>query len=434
MAENLPRFGANDFYLVETDALVLREQLRASLAEILGREVLDSDPHMVLASAFLPYLIQGQASADASAKATLRAFAVGADLDRIADSTCVVGYMDRLPSRGAVLACILTLSVSRPSYISAGTVSVTWEAERTITVDGEDVIFGGNGEFSIDFASAIQTRTVNVPVYLISELTGAEYNGLFASTSTVPVTDSDINVTASAVDNSGLECEVSSVSIQRCGSTYNGADTESDEDFALRVAWQAKALRVPGSYEYFRLALSDIHLLASHYIAPRVDSDGRIVTAWCDKAAYYAGNASITLDLPGDAYDEFLDSVQGSLLVEQRAMAYPALESTVEYEARYWLASDTADVASARQAIETAWKNYVSSHAWHCGVVLSTADMMAVIKNAGASTVAIQTAASSYFVLPADTMLPDLYFTLSYQGISTDSADPAGSGGEEITP
>lgn len=431
---DLPRFGANDFYLVEMDALALREQLRASLAEILGRDVLDSDPHMVLASAFLPYLVQGQASADAAAKATLRAFAVGADLDRIADSTCVVGYMNRLPARGAVLACILTATITRPSFVNVGTVTLTWEASRTVTVDGEDIEFTASGEFEIPFDAAVSSKAVSVPIYLISSVPGSAYNGLFPPASALPVVDSDIVVSASAADESGADCTVSGVIVSRCGSTYNGSDVESDDSFAERVGWQAKALRVPGSYEYFELALSEIHLLASCYIAPRVDSDGRIVTAWCDKAAYYAENAGITLDLRGAAYDEFRLAIQGSLLVEQRVTAYPALASSAAYVARYWLPSNTTDIASARKAIEAAWITYVSEHAWHCGIVLSITEMAAVLKNAGATRVSIYTDAQSYNVLPADTMLPESRITLIYAGQSTDSEPPAGSDGEEITP
>ena len=58
MADNVPRFGASDFWLVQTDAAQLREQLRSALETVLGRPVVDADPHMVLASAFLPFFVQ----------------------------------------------------------------------------------------------------------------------------------------------------------------------------------------------------------------------------------------------------------------------------------------------------------------------------------------------------------------------------------------
>lgn len=431
---DLPRFGANEFYLVETDPLAIREQLRAALAELLGRDVLDSDPHMVLASAFMPFFVQGQASADAAAKATLRAFAVGADLDRIADSTCVVGYMDRLPARGAILACIVPVTVTRAVYTAASTVTVTVEASRDVTVGGADLTFSGRSQYSVSFNAAVASRTLVLPVYLTCSEPSAQYNGLFSALGDQPVADGDISANVSAVDESGDMCEVSDVSALRCGSTYGGADAEDDDSFARRVAWQAKALRVPGSYEYFLLLLSGLHLLASSYVSQRVDTDGRIVMAWCDKAGYYADHGGYTLTDKGPAYDEFRDAVQGSLLVEQRVMAYPAQEFEHSYGVTYKLPATTSDVTSARAAVDKAWRAYLASHAWHCGAILNVAEMQAVLSGAGASEIQVATAASDYEVLPADTMIPDHKILIAYLGLSVDSADPAGSDGEEITP
>lgn len=432
---DIPRFGANDFYITETDPLVWREKLRAALAEVLGRDVVDADPHMVLASAFLPFLVQGQASADAAAKATLRAFAVGADLDRIADSTCVVGYMDRLPARGAILACILSVEVTRPTSLDAVSVAVTWAASRDVDAGGDVVTFSATGTATVSYAAGVSAKTLHLPMYLICGTVGAAYNGLLSSSVNVPVQDSAISADVSAVDDAGAACTVDDVSVSRCGSTYGGTDTESDESFAERSAWQAKALRVPGSLEYFRLLLSDLHLLASSYVAPTVDTDGRIIMAWCDKVDYYAGKASVSLDDRGAAYAEFREAVQRSLLVEQRVMAYPAREAVgVLYGVRYWLPASTVDVASARASVERAWRAYVSAHAWHCGAILSTSEMCAVVMAAGASSVTVQTVEDPYVALPADTIVTDGQLGLAYRGLSTDSAAPAGSDGEEITP
>lgn len=432
---DLPRFGANDFYLTQTDPLALREALRAALAEVLGRPVLDADPHMVLASAFLPFLVQGQASADAAAKATLRAFAVGQDLDRIAESTCVVGYMDRLAPRGAVLACILSVEVARPTSLDVASVTVTWTASCDVEADGGTITFSGSGTATVTYEAGASARALHLPVYLVCETTGSAYNGLLASAATVPVLDAEVSADVSAVDEHGAECTVSGVAVSRCGSTYGGSDLESDESFAERSAWQAKALRVPGSYEYFRLLLSELSLLASSYVAPSVDADGRIVMAWCDKAAYYAGKAGIQLDDRGAAYGAFRDTVQNSLLVEQRVMAYPAREDAAAlYSVRYWLPASTVDVASARAAIERAWRAYVSAHAWQCGAIFSTAEMCAVVLAAGASSATVQTAGDVYIVLPADTVITDRQLGLAYRGLSTDAAAPAGGDGEEITP
>lgn len=440
MADNIPRFGASDFWLVQTDAAQLREQLRSALETVLGRPVVDSDPHMVLASAFLPFFIQGQASADAAAKATLRSFAVGQDLDRIADSTCVVGYLDRRPSQGAILACVLAVHVARPSSV-AEAVSLTWSALRTLTVGGAEVTFGGHGIESIPFAAGAAEQDVFVPVYLVSDATGRRYNGLLAPLPGVvyPVIDPDILVdTLSATDSSGADCTCTDVRVARCGSTYGGSDGETDEEFALRTAWQAKALRVPGSYEYFALLLSNVRLLASSYVAPRVDSDGRIIMAWCDKAAYYASSSLSTfrpLSVRGAAYDEFFRAVQSSLLVEQRAIVYEAkLDVGGGYSVTYHLPASTVDAAQARAAVEDAWRLYVSDHAWHCGVVLSVSDIVSVLRSAGASDVQVTTSHTAYYVLPADTMTTDAAFSLTYLGLSTDSSDPVGGDGEEVVP
>jgi hypothetical protein len=433
MAE-LPRFGASDFYLIQTDPLELREQLRSALSELLSREVVDADPHMVLASAFMPFLVQGQASADAAAKATLRAFAVGADLDRIADSTCVVGYMDRLPARGAILAALVLVTVTRPAYIDAGAVTITCSAAKETEVDGLGITFSGAGAYTIAFSATEEAKQLALPIYMIASVPGAQYNGLFRPQTQQPVLDADISVDISAKDETGADCTCDNISALRCGSTYNGADIESDDAFARRVAWQAKALRVPGSLEYFLLLLSQIRLLASSYVSPKVDSEGRIVMAWCDKAAYYAEQGGYSLSAKGAAYDEFREAVQSSLLVEQRVMAYPAKQYSNAYAVSYKLPSSTTDIYTARSAVEAAWRLYLSARTWHCGAVLNVAEMNAVMTNAGATQVEVTSNAPDYLALPADTMIPDHLISLSYAGLSVDEAAPAGSDGEEITP
>lgn len=433
MSDNIPRFGANEFYLVETDALILREQLRSALSEILGRSVLDSDPHMVLASAFLPFLAQGQASADAAAKATLRAFAVGADLDRIADSTCVVGYMDRLPARGAVLAYWLRASVARTDGSAAEKIAVTWEAKR----ESGDVAFAGSGAFELNFAAGVTLREVYLPIYLRADKVGSEYNGLLPITNTVPPADDEFSASVDAIDSSGIACEVSDVVGYRCGSSYNGSDIEGDESFAARTAWQAKALRVPGSYEYFRLLLSPLYVLASYYVAPQVDDDGRIIMAWCDKCDIYARLSGVTLSDRGSGYGEFRDMVQASLLVEQRVMAYPAIPVVTGIHVSYFLPADTVDDSTARAAVERAWRLYVADHAWHTGAIISVSDISAVLVSAGASYVRVTSGGqvlTAHYVLDADQVLIDSNLTLTYSGHTRDYYPPSGTDGEEITP
>ena len=430
MADDLPRFGASDFFLTQADPAILREQLRDTLSALLGRSVADSDPHMVLASAFLPYLVQGQASADACAKATLRAFAVGVDLDRIADSTCVVGYMDRLSPAPAILATYVGMRVTRSSVEAASDCLVRISAEREI--DG--VVFSGTLEHVHHFALTDGASAVLVlPVYLYAAEDGSAYNGLLED---AWETDAAISVSVELGEapstQTGQTYEPSQVKPYRCGSTYGGRDAETDESFAERVLWQAKALRVPGSYEYYKLLLSTLRPLASAYVSPTVDADGRIVMAYADKVAFFAAEHSVTLSDRGAAYDGFLSAVQGSLLIEQRAVAYPAKLHTGSIQAVYKLPAGTADIASARASVEAAWRQYVADHAWHCGAHIVTTDAIAALKAAGAAQVACT--AIYPIPLPSDAIVTGSQFSLEYQGLETATTAPVGGDGEEITP
>lgn len=433
---DIPRFGASDFFLVQTDAAQLREQLRDALAALLGRPVVDADPHMVLASAFLPYLVQGQASADACAKATLRAFAIGQNLDRIADSTCVVGYLDRMPARGAILPMLLTALVTRSDATVASNCRITWTAKRVVELDdGTTLTFSGSGETALDFSiTAGLSKPIAVPMYLVCETAGTVGNGLFFDLLGFAL-DDEVSIEASAVETSG-ETEaytIERLSGYRCGRTYGGAAEESDEAFAVRVGWQGKAVRVPGSLEYFRLALSELRYLASWYIAPSVDAQGRIVASWCDKVNWLASYMEISLTDRGAAYKEFLDALKGSMLVEQRAYAYPAIKNDAWLTATYYLPASTVSIDAARKAVEDAWEGYVDAHAWHCGAVLRVSDVCEVLTSAGASYV-VTRARTPSLTLPADNFVTTTAFALIYGGLSSDEAAPSGSDGEEVVP
>lgn len=446
MADAVPRFGASDFFLVETDAGQLRERLRSALAALLGRDVEDSDPHMVVASAFLPFLVQGQASADACAKATLRAFARGSELNRIADSTCVVGYLDRLPARPAVLACVLSVTVTRSSFSGESMCAVSWSASRVASFQGgEPVTFSGAGSFSVDFGyTEGASKTVNVPVYLLSDVKGTAGNGVLADGSGAPalIQDDDLSVTASVEADAPADVEytVEVVKKWRAGAPYGGADAEDDDAFALRTLWQAKALRVPGSYEYFLLALSDLHLLASWYLSPSVDDDGRIVLAYADKSTACAAGSSVTLYTTGEAYDQYVRRVRESLMVDQRAYVYDAEEydgvaSIVVY---FTIPATTTDEDGAKNRVINAWRVWVSSVAWHCGALLSETDATSALVAAGAESVWIDGSDAAIhgrgLRLPVDRFVPASRFAYSYAGLGTASAAPVGGGGEEILP
>ena len=444
MADNIPRFGASDFFLTQTDPLELREQLRASLAALLGRDVVDSDPHMVLASAFLPYLVQGLASADACAKATLRAFAVGQDLDRIADATCVVGYLKRRPAVGAILPCILQCDVTRSPVTAPADCIVEWSAEREFVspFGVETAKFVGAGEIPLSFSLTDgATKSIAVPIYLRCEVVGKAWNSCSYDRSVI---FEDTMLTNSAVLSAheapttatGQSFTVENLSICIAGETYGGADVEDDEAFAQRVAWQAKALRVPGSLEYFRLLLSGLSLLASAYVSPSVDSDGRIVMAWADKANFLADLNDLALTSRGEAYDEFLKAVQGALLVEQRAYAYPAkwYDADAQITVEYKLPADTVDLASAINAVTRAFREWRAGVAWHCGAPIRFADAVAAVTAAGAVYAQAYGTFTPTQALPADSMLIASQFALHYSGLADDATPASGGDGEDITP
>lgn len=444
MSDNIPRFGASEFFLAQTDPLALREQLRTSLSALLGREVLDADPHMVLASAFLPYLVQGQASADACAKATLRAYAKGQDLDRIANATCVVGYVDRKPATGAVLAAILQCTVTRSSTQAQSDCKISWEGQREMQNSaGDSATFSGSGSVTIHFALAEgATKQVAVPIYLRCETEGSAFNACGSDVTSI-VEDADLTgsltVTATEAPSTvtGQTYTVSSVSVALAGETYGGHDIESDEAFAQRVAWQAKAIRVPGSLEYFRLALSEISLLASAFVAPAVDSQGRIVMAWADKPNFLASLNGLTLTDRGEAFDEFRSIVQSSLLVEQHVYAYPAkwYDSSSRMVVGFMLDASTQDLSAAIQAVSTAFLQWRNGVAWHCGAAIRESEVAAVLTNAGACFVD----AESYRMppdspLPADSLLLASQIEARYDGLAEASIAPIGGEGEDITP
>ena len=58
MADNIPRFNAQDFYTVETSPSVIKEELRTALYNYLGYNPTDSDPRMLEAMALMPYILR----------------------------------------------------------------------------------------------------------------------------------------------------------------------------------------------------------------------------------------------------------------------------------------------------------------------------------------------------------------------------------------
>ena len=166
-----------------------------------------------------------------------------------------------------------------------------------------------------------------------------------------------------------------------------------------------------------------------------MESDGRVQFAWADKASYWEPSGT-ELTMRGPAYDEFLRIVKSSLMVEQRGYVYEATldAGSVWFTMIYELSADTVDVDSARAAVADAWRLYASSVAWKCGAILRRSDMVAAVMRAGASRAWLDPTSAHDVTLSLDRFITLDRFALLYNGLSTDSAAPAGGSGEEVVP
>ena len=182
--------------------------------------------------------------------------------------------------------------------------------------------------------------------------------------------------------------------------------------------------------------LSGLSLLASAYISPAVDDQGRIVMAWADKPNFLAELAQLALTDRGDAYAEFLRLVQGSLLVEQHVYAYPAkwLDPTALLRVRFYLPAGTVDLVSAMNRVKSAFNSWRTSVAWHCGAAVRYSDAIAAVIDAGGVDVTAYGASGLVVPLPADSMILASQIVLLYAGLAQASTPAVGGDGEDITP
>lgn len=204
---------------------------------------------------------------------------------------------------------------------------------------------------------------------------------------------------------------------------------------------------MPGSYEAFKLLLSELNILPSTYVSPDVDNLGRIVMAWVDKVHYFGGlrgDGPYLAKTPGEGYLEFLHAVQGSLMVNQHAYAYKAelYDETAYIGARYKLPADTPDIESAKKAVEKAFNTWRTSVAWRCGAVIYASDAAAVISSAGGVEVYAWSGNGDtpggplppQGPLPADRFMMAAQFVIEYIGTAEQNAPASGGQGEDITP
>lgn len=281
MAENIPRFNAQEFYTVETAPSVIKEEIRTALSEYLGYVPTDSDPRMLEAAALMPYIVQTRALADAAAKSALLTYAQGKELDRIASSTCVYGYMDRLPARKAVLWVRLVLEV--------GTTGVA-HYSGSFTAGGVD--WSGEGDF-VQSSLSVADGPYYVPFYASSD--GTYANGISS------IVDPDLSLKISdnvSVDYDGGTASADKADVYVNGSVVTeipscgGRDVESDDDFSLRIAEQEHAIRVPGSREYYNFIARQVSGISDVYTGESLDTSGN-VQIWFSSPYVYAIETSL---------------------------------------------------------------------------------------------------------------------------------------------
>lgn len=277
MAENIPRFGADEFWTIETDPAVIREQLREALTIYLGYSPTDNDPRMLEALALMPYIVQTRALADAAAKSALLSYAQGEELDRIADSTCIYGYMDRLPAAPAVMWIRLNFELG-----------TTGRCEYSGTFEAGGYAWSGEGVYIQEFGA--QT-TDNVFVPFFSQTPGAGANGidsgviqdlgtLIADGVQTSYTGGTVTAGLPYIYNYGgtIVCEVP---------TRGGRDAESDEAFAKRISEQMRALRVPGASDYYSHTARKFNGISDVYTSENLDANG-YVQIWYTSPYTYA--------------------------------------------------------------------------------------------------------------------------------------------------
>lgn len=309
MADNIPRFNAQDFYTVETSPSAIKEEIRTALYNYLGYNPTDSDPRMLEAMALMPYIVQTRALADAAAKSALLTYAQGEELDRIADSTCVYGYMDRLPARKAVMWVKLDLEVG-----------TTGTAHYSGTFTAGGVTWSGEGDY-IQTYSAEANGPYFVPFYADTE--GTQANGI---DSTVDPSLNQSIYDGVSIDYSGGTASAGAAAVYRSGSYWTeipscgGRDAESDEDFAKRIAEQMHAIRVPGSQAYYNFVGRQVDGVSDVYTSNSLDAYGRVqvwysspyvyaLTDGLDNFVVYCGSDAMYL---AEFYDGFRNAMASS--------------------------------------------------------------------------------------------------------------------------
>lgn len=398
--EKIPRFGATDFYLLDADPAAVRSELKGIVASYLGYEPAESDPLFVVCMALMPYIVQTRALSDACAKSSLLSYAVGQNLDRIADATCAVGYLDRLPARPAFCPVEVNLTPALPEPSASAPSRVEWSGSVSFEANGRRYDSGEvHGECVLDsYVEAGVTR-----YYYRGSL--AVLHGFCSEpgrAGNISRAEADAMALA-AIAAAGLSMQVGSSSavsglpVTVYGAA-GGAEAENDGAFAERIRTRQTALRIPGSVAYYSDLLNTVYGLRDFYIPkkalvarPTWESDAPFDGA---VQVYYVGEtpagAPSAYNPPAPDSPDLLpvrmkNILTASKLVSDKIMIDPAI-AHVPLTARLSVHFSMPSGSTAEQVarVEAAYAAALDKCCYRIGIVVNFDEFNASLVAAGA--------------------------------------------------
>lgn len=455
MSDQFPRFGATDFYTCETDAAALAEQLRAALASYLGYTPTDSDPYMVVAFALLPYIVQNNALADIAAKTALLTYAIGGQLDRIADATCVVEYLTRREPTPAFFAVKLGFSDCEefPEWEQGKPTEIQVTFTGSFTING--VTYTARDPYGVSWipmTTILGNLNIYRPwgiAYFFAEMPGSIGN---ISNDDAQAFASAVSAGVGAVTVDGISfSESDGMTITPLGAC-SGKDTETDEDLADRLARVFRAIRIPGGLEYYQNAVNGLYGLGSYYIAPNA--------YWTNSLAQENGAVQTVYmeDRPVGCSDELDPTDPGGVIPLSTRFAlalstarlmcdkilYKHADTATGYpfnnavELHFSLSSLLDDVTRAEvlAAISAEYEEILDDYTNRPGILINFDDMVARIVTCGAleasAMVAIADVPAVNTVLAPDSYLPPTKLSIEQDADITPPTIAAGSPGSLI--
>lgn len=214
----LKRFTPSDLVYIDPAPAKARTDLLAALSAELGYAIDAADPWAVMASCFLPFIIQTRAAADSGIKAGSVAFATGAALD-------VIGAGAGLQRGGISSARILASIGPRAPLTSSGVEqypAASFWAEVSATLKKGDQ----SEDFTYSGALFFEERQKKHDLFLTAKNAGADGNGFgWASGASATATLRDMATGATQT-----------VELTVAGRSDGGeSETESDDDYAGRL-------------------------------------------------------------------------------------------------------------------------------------------------------------------------------------------------------